>query len=204
LGLISRRVFGRQTGSGGEIATVTTLGLSGDGRSKIDAQVGFRSGLLRHIGVAIGGAGGAAVALGAYEVLKSAPTQSFALLQAWGPTFLIAIFCVFVAGKFLENVNSTVRESVTVMAGELRASGEAAGRTADALSRLADQGGKQFEEVRRLSLYAAQEFPSVYERFDRQDAVLHDLASSVKGLHSKLSSEKAALEKKDEAERDGN
>jgi hypothetical protein len=152
------------------------------------AQVafGFRGGWLKHVGVAIGGASGAAVILGAYEVLRAQPDRAFALLQGWGPVFLIAIVALFVTGKFLEGLNATVRESFSVVASGVQSSAEAAGRTADALTRLADQGSRQAEQVERLAIYAAQEFPGVYERFDRQDEVLKDLAASVNALRIRL------------------
>ena len=61
----------------------------------------------------------------------------------------------------------------------MKSSADAAARTADALTRLADQGGRQAEQVERLAIYSAQEFPRFYERFDAQDAVLKELASSI-------------------------
>jgi hypothetical protein len=174
---------------------VINLGLKGDTPSA-DVRVGFRSGWFRHIGVAISGAGGAAVVLGAYDLLRSQPAQAFDLLRAWGPTFLIALLAIFFLGKYLDGLNLTIRESFNVVASGLRSSAEAAAqsaeassRTADALTRLAEQGGKQAQEVSRLAIYAAQEFPSVYERFDRQDAMLAkqnetmgDLAKAVMSL----------------------
>jgi aldehyde:ferredoxin oxidoreductase len=65
------------------------------------------------------------------------------------------------------------------------------------LTRLADQGTREFEQVERLAIYAAQEFPGVYQRLDRQDEVLQELAHGVKGLHTMLGNEKAALDRKD-------
>lgn len=177
---------------------MTTLGLGQADGPGVDVKAGFRTGWLRHIGVAIGGASGAAAVLGGFEVLKQEPTQAFALLDKWGPGFLLVLVGLFVVGKLLDGLQISVEKSSTLMAAALTTSAEANGRTADALTRLAEQGGKQFEEVRRLSMYAAQEIGGVYERFDRQDAVLSELAASVKGLHTKLSNEKAALDKKSE------
>jgi len=189
----------------GKTATVTTLDLGGHGVPRASIEAGFRSGWLRHIGVAIGGASGAAAALGSYEVLKQQPERAFNLLQGWGPVFLISIIALFVLGRYLEGLNCTVRESFSVVASGLQSSAAAAGRTADALTRLAEQGGRQAEQVERLAIYAAQEFPGVYERLDRQDDILQELLSGQKGLHSMLSREKAALERKDREleERDG-
>ncbi len=164
------------------------LSLKGDAPSA-DVKVGFRSGWFRHIGVAIGGASGAAVVLGGYDLLRSQPDAAFGLLKSWGPGFLLSALAIFILGKFLDGLNQTVRESFSMVATSVHSNAEAAGRTADALTRLAEQGGKQGEEVRRLAIYAAQEFPSVYERFDRQDAMLEkqnatmgDVAKAVMAL----------------------
>jgi hypothetical protein len=183
---------------------VTSLGLSAVS-PRAEVAAGFRSGWLKHVGVAVGGASGAAIVLGAYDVLRSQPDRAFSLLQGWGPAFLLAIVAMLIVGRYLEGLNLTVRESFSVVAGSLQSGAEATGRTADALTKLADQGGRQAEQVERLAIYAAQEFPGVYERLDRQDEVLQDLVRGMKGLHSMLSSEKAALDRKDKGseERDG-
>jgi hypothetical protein len=161
---------------------MTTLGLAGNGTPKAELGMGFRAGWLKHVGLAISGASGAAVVMGAYEVLRSQPDKAFALLQGWGPVFLVAIVGLFVVGRLFEGLNATVRESFTVVAGGLEHSASSAGRTADALTRLADQGNRQFEQVERLAIYAASEFPGVYERLDQQDKVLKEIALSVNTL----------------------
>lgn len=151
---------------------MSLLGMGSGDAPSLDLKAGFRSGWFRHIGVVIGGASGAAVVLGAYDLLQSQPAQAFGLLKSWGPGFLLSALAIFILGKFLDGLNQTVRESFTMVAASVHSNAEASGRTADALTRLAEQGGKQGEEVRRLALYAAQEFPVVYERFDRTDAAL--------------------------------
>jgi hypothetical protein len=161
---------------------MTSLGLNSTGATKAEVALAFRAGWLKHVGVVLGGASGAAIVLGAYQVLRAEPEKAFALLQAWGPVFLVAIVAIFILGKFLDGLNSTVRESFSVVASSVQNSAEAAGRTADALTRLADQGGRQAEQVQRLAIYAAQEFPQVYERFDRQDEALGKLAESVNAI----------------------
>ena len=181
---------------------MTLLNLTGDGPST-ELALNFRSGWLKHIGFVIGGASGAAIAFGSYDVLRTQPDRAFNLLQSWGPAFLVSIIAIFVLGKFLDGLNSTVRESFSVVASGVESSAEAAGRTADALTKLADQGNRQAEQVERLAIYAASEFPGVYERLDSQDKVLQELVSSVKGLHSMLSKEKAALDLKESEESNG-
>jgi hypothetical protein len=72
------------------MATVTTLDLGGAWslRRVRRIEAGFRSGWLRHIGVAIGGASGAAAALGCYESVAAASrTRASNSLQGWGPAF---------------------------------------------------------------------------------------------------------------------
>lgn len=165
------------------------LGLNDDNQPKTSVSLGLRRGWFRHIGVVMGGASGTAVVLAGYEVLRAQPDKAFGLLQSWGPYFFVAILVVLTVGKLLEGMNQNVRESFQVVANAVQSSADAAGRTADALTKLAEQGGRQFQEVQRLALFAAQEFPSVYERFDRQDAMLEkqnqtmgDVAKAVMAL----------------------
>jgi hypothetical protein len=165
---------------------VTALGLSSIGVPKAELAFGFRGGWLRRIGVAVGGASGAAIVLGAYEVLRSQPDRAFALLQGWGPTFLIVIVALCIVGNFLEGLNATVRESFNVVAAGVQNSAEAAGRTADALTRLAEQGGEQARETQRLATFAAQESQNVYERLDQQDEVLGQLMKSMNTIQGRL------------------
>ncbi len=164
---------------------MTVLGF-GTGAAAANVDLGFRRGLFRHIGVVLGGAGSAAVVLGGYQLLRQQPDRAFALLQSWGPAFILSMVALVVVGRFLDGLSAGVRESFSVVAGAVQNQAEASGRTADALTRLADQGGRQSEEIRRLAIYAGREFPSIYERFDRQDDVLGKLATSVTGLHTRL------------------
>ena len=151
-----------------------------------NVDVGFRRGMFRHIGVVLGGASGAALILGGYQLLRDQPERAFTLLQGWSPAFLLGMMALFVVGRFLDGLSQGVRESFSVVAGAVQNQAQASGRTADALTRLADQGGRQSEEIRRLAIYAGREFPSIYARFDRQDDVLEKLATSVTGLHTRL------------------
>lgn len=160
------------------------LGAGPSPRLAVDA--GFRSGLLRHLSVAIGGASGVAVVMGAYELLQKQPAAGFALLRGWGPTFLIALLAIWVLGGFLGGMNATVRESFAIVAESVKDSAAAAARQADALTRLADQGGHQTEEVRRLAIYATREFPAIAERFNRTDDALERLTYAVTELHARL------------------
>jgi hypothetical protein len=183
---------------------MTSLGLGQGGAPKMVPERVWLTSFLRNGGILLGGAGMLAVVDGAYQVLKAEPEQGFKLLEAWGPAFLISIVAIFVMGKFLEGINVTVSRSFEALAQGVSTSAEAAGKTAEALTMLADQGSRQAEETRRLVLYAAQEFPPLYERLDRQDEAmrqqseaLKELRQGVQTLHSMLSAEKTALNKKE-------
>lgn len=161
------------------------LGL-GDKGGGTNVEVGFRRGLLRNVSLALGGASGVAVILGGYELLQRQPERAFALLQSWGPAFLIALLAIFTLGTFLAGVNATLRESVTMIAESAKEGAQASARTADALTRLADQGSRQFEEVQRMSIYVSRELPHLYERLDRQDEMLEAVSDSLRRLHAKM------------------
>jgi hypothetical protein len=158
------------------------FGLSAAAGQGTDVSVGFRYGWLKHIGMVFGGGFGAAVVVGAYEILGSQPERAFGLLQSWGPAFLLAIFALYLVGRFLDGLSAMAREGISVVVGSMKSNAEAQGRTADALTRLADQGSRQFEQVERLAIYAASEFPGVYTRLDSQDKVLEGIAQSVNAL----------------------
>jgi len=128
-----------------------------------------------------------------FEFAQRYPTETFALLRQWGPWLLIITLCLVLLSNLLnkgiEGGLTVFRESTQAQmasAEAQKASAEAQGRTADAMTRLADQGSKQAEEVRRLSIYAAREFPNVYDRFDKQDAVLGTVARGIEALHGRL------------------
>ena len=83
---------------------------------------------------------------------------------------------------FLVGLQDTVRTAFGAIVSNFQLQTVASTKTADALTRLADQGGRQAEEIRRLAIFNAQEFPGIYSRFDKQDEVLQDLSSLVKVL----------------------
>ena len=168
---------------------MTTLGLGHTDGPAAEVKVGFRTGWLRYVGVAFGGASGMAIVLGVIEVVKAEPIQAFGLLDKWGPWFLVILVGLLVADRFLNGLQTTVTQNATLMAGALTSNAEAQGKTAEALTRLADQGGKQAEEVRMLAVFAAREFPGVYKRLDQQDMelqthgeLLREIAANVKRL----------------------
>jgi hypothetical protein len=173
---------------------MTGLGLSTSSSPKVGLGIDLRAGWLKHVGLAISGASGAAIVVGAYDILRSQPDRAFALLQGWGPAFLIAILAIFAVGRIFEGLNSTVRESFSTMSAGIQSSAEAASRTASALTQLAEQGNRQVEETRRLAIYAAQEFVPMYERLDRQDELLREISQSVKGLHCVIHRETKTVE----------
>ncbi|HEX5234153.1 MAG TPA: hypothetical protein VFW25_02355 [Silvibacterium sp.] len=146
------------------------LGL--EGGSPTEVSVGFRRGWMRHIKIVLASAGYLAVVAAAINLLAKQPREGFGLLATWGPWPFLAMAGLYLVGHFLADLTGTVRMSFASMVNE-------ATRTADALTQLAENGGRSTEEVRRLAIYAAQEFPSVYGRLDQQDHALSSIADVV-------------------------
>jgi hypothetical protein len=165
---------------------VTTLGLGLKEVPKGELAASFRLGWLKHFRVVLSSAGGAAMVLGLFELLQRQPIEGFRLLSVWGPWPIVALVALAFIGRFLSRMNDTIQTTFGSVVISVHQGVDAQTKTADALSRLADQGGRQAEQVERLAIYATQEFPFVYERFDRQDEMLVSLDSSVKALCARL------------------
>jgi hypothetical protein len=167
---------------------MTVLGL-GSSVPSGEVAASFRGGWLRHFKLALSSAGGAAAAIAVFSLLAKQPAEGFRLLGQWGPWPVIALVALVLVGGFMSRMNDTIATTfgAVVMGVERQAQAtqlqaEASGKTAEALTRLADQGGRQAEEVRRLAIFNAQEFPGIYMRFDKQDEILQELHSAVKEL----------------------
>ena len=165
---------------------MTTLGIGLAEVPKGEMAASFRLGWLRHIRIALSSAGGAAVILALFELLQRQPIEGFRLLGLWGPWPIVALVALAFVGRFLSRMNDTIQTTFGAVVTSVHQGVDAQTKTADALSRLADQGGRQAEQVERLAIYATQEFPFVYERFDKQDAILTDLQSGMKALCARL------------------
>lgn len=161
---------------------MTVLGLGGSVPSG-EVSVSSRSGWLRHFKVALSSAGGAAAVIAVFSLLDKRPVEGFQLLGQWGPWPVIALVALVLVGGFMSRMNDTITTTFGAVVTSVQAQASASGKTADALTRLADQGGKQAEEVRRLAIYAAREFPAMYDRFDQLDTSISKLTEGVRGLH---------------------
>jgi hypothetical protein len=161
---------------------VTTLGIGLNEVPKGEVAASFRGGWLRHFRVALSSAGGAAVVVGIFELLQRQPIEGFRLLGVWGPWPIVALVALTFGGRFMSRLSDSLQTAFSALVSSAQQQAQASDRQANALSKLADQGGQQAEEVRRLAIYAAQEFPSVYERFNRQDEVLANVAEAVNRL----------------------
>lgn len=151
---------------------MTGLGLGSVGAPSGEVTGTFRGGWLKHFRVALSSAGGAALILGAFELIQKQPGESFRLLGAWGPWPIVALVALMLVGSFLSRMNDTIQTTFSAIVSSSQQQAQSSGKMADAVSRLADQGNKQAQEMQRLAIYAAQEFPGVYERLDKQDKVL--------------------------------
>jgi hypothetical protein len=168
--------------TGLEDGWVTTLGLSGSVPSG-EVAATFRSGWLRHFKLVLSSAGGAAAAIALMSLLEKQPAEGFKLLGQWGPWPVIALVALILVGGFMSRMNDTVSSTFAAVINSVERQAQASGKTADALTRLADQGGRQAEEVRRLTIFNAQEFPGIYSRFDKQDEVLLKQNDVLQQLH---------------------
>jgi methyl-accepting chemotaxis protein len=138
-----------------------------------------------------------ALAAGAYEVFRNQPDKSFQLLQVWGPAFLVALVGIYVYGRITESQIQATRESFGELAASIRGAVEASAQTAAAMNRMAEVSGETNRETQRLAMFAAQQGQEITDRLDRQDEVLSEIMHSMKGVHSMLSKEKAALDAKE-------
>lgn len=151
-----------------------------------EVEVTVRSGWFRHFRVALTSAGGTAVVLALFTLLQRQPVEGFRLLGAWGPWPVVALVALGFFGHVMSRFADSLQTWGTSVVDSLHQGTEAQTKTADALSRLAEQGGRQQEEVRRLAIYAGREFPLIYDRFDKQDVVLKEIGDSMRSIHSRL------------------
>jgi hypothetical protein len=165
---------------------MTTLGIGSVEAPKGVAEASFRVGWVKHFRVALSSAGGAAVVLALFELLQRQPLEAFRLLGVWGPWPIVALVSLAFLGRFLSRMNETVQTTFSAVVNSVQQGASAQGKTADALTRLAEQGGRQSEEVRRLAIYAGRELGSISERLDKQDVVMSDVARSIERIHTRL------------------
>ena len=154
-----------------------------DGRLRMKIKTGWFKGALV-LGIGAGGGLGLMVELS--QVFAHDPREGFDLLKSWGPWALVVGLVVWLVYQLASKSIDTARDAMNAWVGTAKTQAEASTRTADALTRLAQQGGQSAEEVRRLNIYAAQEFPSIYLRFDKQDDALDEIKSAVRGLAAKF------------------
>jgi hypothetical protein len=164
---------------------VTGLGL-GSKPEPTELAAGFRGGFLKYFRFGLSSAGGAAIVFGIFELLQQQPQEGFKLLAQWGPWPVIALVAIVIValplGSFLSKMNDTVSTTFGAVVMSVQQQAEASGKTAEALTRLADQGGQQAEEVRRLAIYAARGLDGMNDRFDKLDSANKELAEGLKGV----------------------
>lgn len=177
---------------------MTGLGLAGAAKPT-EIQASFRTGWVRYVRVALSSAGGVAVVIALFELLQRQPADGFRLLAVWGPWPLVVLVALGILGKFLSRLNDSLQTTFSAVVEGSRESAAAHTQTAQAVStlaeattRLANQGGESAQEVRRLAIFAAQEFPSVYARLDRIDDAVAGTHRSVKELLHRAGNERGS------------
>lgn len=161
---------------------MTGLGLSPASLTSGQAGTGTKGAWAKGFRIALGSGGGAAIVFALFDLIRNRPGESFQLLNSWGPWPVIALVAMVLVGMFLSRINETISTAFSAIVSSSQEQAQSMGKLADAVSRVADQGNKQAQEVQRLALYAAQEFPGVYERLDSQDKVLGEIAETVRHL----------------------
>jgi len=153
-----------------------------DGKLELQVRTGWLRGMLV---MGFGAGGGIAAGWGLLELVSHDPKEGFALLKVWGPWAIVVVFAMFVVWKLSAELISLARVMMNAWVSTSERQAVSSEVQATALTKLAEQGGRQGEEVKRLAVYAAREFPTVYERMDRQDTMLqsnHDATMELHGL----------------------
>lgn len=145
-----------------------------------EAEVGFREGWVKYLKVSLSSAGGAAVMIALFGMLQRQPVEGFGLLAAWGPWPFVVLLALAMLGRFMSRMNDTIQTTFSAVVTSVQQGSEAQAKTADALTRLAEQGGRHAEEVERVAIYAAQELGNIQKRFDRQEEMLNAILSQGK------------------------
>jgi len=116
----------------------------------------------------LGGTLTASLAFYLYELVQKNPDQSFALLRQFGPSFLVTIVALVLLWDL-------VKVGVTNV-----------GRLADsmqvlstAVAQIAEKDDRQFEEMRRLCQFAAQQGERNFEILREQAETLKRIESSI-------------------------
>ena len=162
------------------------LGALGNESPKGEAEASFRTGWLRHFRVALSSAGGAAILLALVALLQRQPAEGFRLLGEWGPWPVVGLVALIIVGKSFSRIVDSVQTTFSAIVTSVQQGTRASERQAEALTKLAEQGGEQARETHRLAMFAAQEGQNLYERLDRQDEALTQLARLLDAVRSRL------------------
>lgn len=153
---------------------MTVLGLSGSVPAG-EVAATFKSGWLRHIKLALSSAGGIALGMAVFSLLREQPDRGFNLLGQWGPWPVLGLVGLVMGGSFLARINETIGTTFGSVVSSVQQQAQASLLHAEALSKLAEQSGEQARETHRLAMFAAQESQSLYERLDQQDEILNSI-----------------------------
>lgn len=103
----------------------------------------------------------AAIVFYGYELLEKNPQRGFDLLLQFGPSFLISVFVLIIVWDLLGRGVGYVGKLADSM-----------DRLSSAVDRIAEKDDRQFEEMRRLSQFAAQTAERSFQILSTQSDVL--------------------------------
>jgi methyl-accepting chemotaxis protein len=110
------------------------------------AKTTLRAEIFKRIALGGGWSVGAAVVFGAFQLLRSNPTDAFPLLKAWGPWAIVTIVALYVfydLVRILMGIGNQLVQSVE--------------KLAVAQQQLADKDDRQTQEMQTLTSYTAQQ-----------------------------------------------
>jgi hypothetical protein len=118
---------------------------------------------------------GAIVAYYLYQVFTAEPAQSFGLLRAWGPWWLLSVMACYFAGTLL-NRGLVQMEKMS----------DGMQKMALAVSEIAAKDDRQFEEMRLLTQYSARQNDRLVELMEKNSQQLETMAQAQNGLRATL------------------
>ncbi|ODU52205.1 MAG: hypothetical protein ABT07_01370 [Microbacterium sp. SCN 70-10] len=140
-------------------------------------------------GILVGGsmAGGGTAVFALIELMRSEPERAFALLQTWGPGFLLALFVAWSISRIItraldvvERVGDRFAGSMENVAIEQRSLAEAAHAQAMAMQTMADKDDREKQEMQILVGVVNSKVEQTLDEQKRQSRTLERIEDALK------------------------
>jgi hypothetical protein len=131
--------------------------------------------------------GGGSIVFAFSELIKSEPDRAFALLQAWGPWFFLAMFATWAASKLIDRVLSMAERVCDRMAGSMdhiavhqQSLAEAGHAQAIAMQTMADKDDREKQEMQILLGVVNSKVEQTLEEQKRQNRAFERIEDALK------------------------